>query len=188
MAGLIEACLPSWNMRSYVHWAIGAGLEEGEASPVSAKDALGPILSGDSALPRLRDTAPDGVAASAVGGGTGEQAFFLTLSRKTADRFEESCSAPAKCVTEEVFQAYSKDEVEDDVLDGSAYPVLIAGPSDIVGSPEQPFVTKLREKNPNSPFCVVLLDQDLDAFKHNLWLVTVLSCLVENADMVVFAT
>merc|ERR1711920_166264 len=36
--------------------------------------------------------------------------------------------------------------------------------------------------------CVVLVDESVDAFRQNLWLVPTLHCLLENADMVLFAT
>jgi len=50
------------------------------------------------------------------------------------------------------------------------------------------FVTTLREANPSSTLCVVLADESLDAHKENLWLLLAVHCLVENADVVIFAT
>jgi len=122
---------------------------------------------------------------------------FLTFSEDSAAAFGEKCEgAEMLIVTDELLEKTANGELEGE-LGGigteDADPVLLVGPADLVSPPDGPslfvkFVTTLREANPSSTLCVVLADESLDAHKENLWLLLAVHCLIENADVVIFAT
>lgn len=206
MTGLIMASMNMWAKRAYIHWGEGAGLEEGECN-VESIIGLGQILGDDAkALPRLGDAPPADAVATAAVIAAELKPVFLSFSEGMYDKLMDSCTecmhSDIKHVTEEIFEWFNnlglrgEDEVEGDlggIMTGEAHAVLIAGPSDLVGTPGSPsrfvlFMNTVREMFPDKPLCAVLVDEDVEAFKNNLWLVTGVHQLIENADMTIFAT
>mmetsp|Transcript_95116 Transcript_95116/g.182886 ORF Transcript_95116/g.182886 Transcript_95116/m.182886 type:complete len:528 (-) Transcript_95116:48-1631(-) len=199
MADMLKACSGGlWATRAYVHWAVGQGLEMEECAVPDIVEKLDPILSDETnALARLGDPpAADVVATSAVIA-TQQKAVFLTFADTLESQIKDLApDATAVTVTEEIFELMKNDELDGELGGVSfeeAYPVMVAGPSELAGSPEDAslfvrFLSKQREMKPCMPLCAVLLDEDVEAFKGNLWLVTVLNGLIENADMVIFAS
>jgi len=175
-----------WPKRAYVHWPVGFGCEEGEVAPCDEISAL--FADKDQQLARLGDPAPaDGMATQALLS-SAQKVSFLT--------FAEKCEGVESCaVTPELLQKMGDGELEGElggIGDESAHPVMVAYAGDLAWGPGPSlfcqFVTSCRESKPCMPMVAVLVDESLDAFKENLWLVATLHCLIENCDMVVFAT
>mmetsp|Transcript_29986 Transcript_29986/g.82275 ORF Transcript_29986/g.82275 Transcript_29986/m.82275 type:complete len:540 (+) Transcript_29986:101-1720(+) len=192
-----------WKIRAWVHWCVGIGLEEGEVSPTSVLEKLGPVFDDESlGLPLIGELAPkDGVGTHAFHA-TEMKAAFLTFSEESAGRVRDTCGGLSDnlqvwTVTDEHLQQAGND-LDEEELGGiagekTAHPVFFAYPPDLVGSGSEPsllvrFIVKWRECKPCDPMWVVLLDADVDAFKANLWLVPVVHQLIENVDFVIFAT
>jgi hypothetical protein len=200
MKAMLEAVATYlWPKRAYIHWPVGFGLEEGEVDACTILSELGPLLcDAEQSLPRIGDAPPaDSVATLAIIA-TERRAAFLTFSEDSAGMFGEKCEgAEIITVTDDLFAQLESDELCGGELGGvmtdEANPVLLAGPADLVGAPDGPslfvkFVSKLRELKPEMTLCVVLADESVDAFKENLWLIPALHTLLENADVVIFAT
>lgn len=189
----------TWPKRAYVHWPVVAGLEEGEVCAEDILQKIGPIFRDEAnVLAGIGEAAPaDGVATQAVLA-SGIKPAFLTFSEETADKFKDGCpDVESFQVTEDIFGLIDSGEMGGELgglMDETAFPILLAGPNDVAGCPENTqtlfvkFVEKWRETKPCMSLCVVLVDESVDAFKQNLWLVPTLHCLLEAADMVVFAT
>lgn len=189
----VTTCL--WPKRAYVHWPIGLGLEEGTVCPEVVIGTMAPLLTDEGkALARIGDAPPgDGVAAQAVCASVSRPAF-LAFSEDSAGNFQEKCGeSDFFTVTEDILGLIEADELADE-LGGLAaewqYPVCLVGANDLAeyGNLFTRFLNKWRETKPCMSLCVVLVDESVDNFKANLWLVPALHQLIENADMVVFAT
>jgi len=197
MKAFIEAvatCL--WPKRAYLHWGVGKGLEEGECNASTIFEELGPLFCAEQSLARIGDAPPkDGTATLAVNA-TDKTNVFLAFSEDSAGFFGEKGGVEMLTVTEDHMGMLEGDGLEGElggIGTATANPVLMVGPADLVGNPVGPslfvrFLGKFREIQPSTPICVVVADESLGAFKENLWMVNVVHHLIENADMVIFAT
>ena len=186
-----------WNTRSWTHWPMGFGGEEGAIG--ESIEALKAFLGDEAiAMPRLEGCDAPGSTGLI---GTGPLAPASANTRFIA--FNEATAA--KCTAAlgvEVITHGVGDEAEEvmkPIFEDKAPVILVVEPKDLevpaeagipyaVGCNFVALMTSLRERNPDTILTVVLLASDYEAHATNKWLMPAMNQLVENCDVCLFAT
>lgn len=204
MHALIEAVAQGmWTKRAYVHAPVARGFQEEDVDVETILDEVGFLFCAEQSLPRVGDAPPDHDIATLAVIAKNHEVKFLVFSEASEASFAERTTSRR----DEMWASegdgmlrVTEDMLADDLGAGlgdlateTACVVLFVGSADLPRSADGPAlfvrcITRLRSLKPGLPICVALIDENVEAFKQNLWLVPVLPCLIESANFVIFAS